>query len=176
MVYLEFVVISALTTFLFLLSYLDVTFGVDSERCCPHICCFILKLLVFSLLLCDGSDYHFTCQAWERRRDVDVLLRTNSIGIKEAIAHGEFSNAVICLIEGCFCCTIWVFREQVDLIGTKNNRYRSSVDLNYFVHFLFPLCCVLDRFLVCYISYHDNSLRLAAEVSIKAFVCGIHSN
>ena len=166
MVYKVFVVISALTIFLFLLSYLDVTFRVDSERSRPHICSFILKLLIFTLLLSDGSDYHFTCKAWERRCNVDVLLRTYSIWVEEAIAHGEFSNTVICLIEGSFCCSIWVFREQVDLISAKYNRYRRSVDLNYFVHFLFPLRCVLDWVLVCYISYHDNSLGLAAEVSI----------
>ena len=148
MVYLVFVVISALTFLLFLLSYLDVTFGIDSERRRPHIRCFILELLVFFLLLCDSSDYHFACQAWKCRCDVNVLFSTDSVGIKEAIIHSKFSNTVICLIERSFCCTIWVFRKQVNFIGTKYYRYRRSVDLDYFVHFLFPLCGVLDRIYV----------------------------
>ena len=174
MVYSVFVVISALTWFLFLLSYLDVTFGVNSKRWRPHICCFIFILLIFFLLLSNSSDYHFTCQGWERRCDVDVLFSANSIWVEESMALSEISNTVICLIKRSFCCPIGVFCKQVNFIRTEYNRDGCSIYLDNFVHFLFPLCGVLYWLRVRYICNHDNALGLTAEVSIKAFVCSVH--
>lgn len=64
---------------------------------------------------------------------------------------------------------------QVNFIETQDYGNGPAIHAQYLVDLLFPLCGVFDRLRARDVGYHDHTLRLAAKVSIQAFVARVHA-
>ena len=84
-----------------------------------------ISLLLILLLLGDRCDDHLTCQCREGSGDVDVLFRTDPVGVEKSILLSKFLYTIVCL-QIIKICLVNVL-QFVHFIDAEHYGYRLSI-------------------------------------------------